>query len=400
MELVVRKTDLLRELQLFQGIVERKNTMPVLANVLLRAVDGTFELVATDLDVGLRSQCEVQSIGKPGTLTLPAKKLFEIVKALPETDIRIEHDRTQVRVAAERFESKLSTLPADDFPQLPDPGVRVASLRGDAIRQMIAKTMFAITGEDTRYYLNGALFVLRADSMSLVATDGHRLALITIDGDTGVQEEEKVLLPKKALNELSRLLAAGSGRDDKAADKPAGEPAEGQTDDSGGDEPAPDDKGQSLLFERAENHLFFTLGDRRLFCRMIDAQFPAYDRVIPKNNDKSVDFERDRLMAAIRRVALLSNERSRAVRFTMTPGRVDVTSNSPDLGEAKEELLVSYDGPEVQICFNAQYVSDFLTAVETDQVSLSFRDEMSQAVMKPVAPTGYDYTYVIMPMRV
>jgi DNA polymerase III subunit beta len=386
MELVVRKSDLLRELQLFQGIVERKNTMPVLANVLLRAEDGAAELVATDLDVGLRCRCAVQNVGKPGMLTLPAKKLFEIVKALPETDIRIEQDRTLVRVAAERFESKLSTLPAEDFPQLPEGGTPLATLRGEAIKQMIAKTMFAITGEDTRYYLNGALFVLRPESMSLVATDGHRLALITIEGETGVAAEEKILLPKKALNELSRLLAAGTGREEKV---------------EGGDEEAtPTGRGVPLTFERAENHLFFTLGDRRLFCRMIDAQFPAYDRVIPKNNDKSVEFERDRLMAAIRRVALLSNERSRAVRFTMAPGRVDVTSNSPDLGEAREELLVSYDGPEVQICFNAQYVSDFLTAVETDQVSLSFRDEMSQAVMKPVAPDGYDYTYVIMPMRV
>jgi DNA polymerase III subunit beta len=392
MELVVRKTDLLAELQLLQGIVERKNTMPVLANVLLTASDGQLELVATDLDVGLRSTCPVLNVGKPGTLTVPAKKFFEIVKALPETDIRIEQSKGLVKVAAERFESKLSTLPAEDFPQLPEGGSVVAQLPGEPIRQMIARTMFAITGEDTRYYLNGALFVLQPESMSLVATDGHRLALIQVQGATGVAAEDKVLLPKKALNELSRLLASGTGsRDEKSAgagsDAPEGE--------------APQvDPAVPLTFERAENHLFFTIGGRRLFCRMIDAQFPAYDRVIPKNNDKLVEFERDRLLAAVRRVALLSNERSRAVRLGLSSGKVEVTSNSPDVGEAREELAVPYDGPDLQICFNAQYVSDFLTAVDTDQVSLSFRDEMSQAVMKPVAAEGYDYTYVIMPMRV
>jgi len=387
MELVVRKADLLRELQLFQGIVERKNTMPVLANVLLRAADGQVEMVATDLDVGLRTQCAVQSIGKSGTLTLPAKKLFEIVKALPETDIRIEQDKGGVRVAAERFESKLSTLPADDFPQLPDAGASVATIAPEAMKQMAARTMFAITGEDTRYYLNGALFVLKPDSMSLVATDGHRLALVTIPGTTGVDGEEKVLLPKKALGELNRLLAVSGGRDEKADGDEAAETAAAPAD-------------TSLSFERGENHLFFTLGGRRLFSRMIDAQFPAYDRVIPKNNDKAVEFERDRLMAAIRRVALLSNERSRAIRFLMSDGKVEVTSNSPDLGEATEVLPVSYDGPSTQVCFNSQYVTDFLTAVETDQVRLSFRDEMSQAVMTPVGADGYEYTYVIMPMRI
>jgi DNA polymerase-3 subunit beta len=386
MELVVRKADLLRELQLFQGIVERKNTMPVLANVLLRADDGRVEMVATDLDVGLRTHCAVQSLAKPGTLTLPAKKLFEIVKALPETDIRIEQDKGGVRVAAERFESKLSTLPADDFPQVPEAGTVVASIAPEAMKQMAARTMFAITGEDTRYYLNGALFVLRPDSMSLVATDGHRLALVTIPGETGVEAEEKVLLPKKALGELTRLLGVTSSKDERTEED--GDKAEGGA------------KEAALEFERGENHLFFGVGDRRLFSRMIDAQFPAYDRVIPKNNDKTVEFERDRLMAAIRRVALLSNERSRAIRFVMSPDKVEVTSNSPDLGEATEELVVSYDGPSAQVCFNSQYVADFLNAVETDQVRLSFRDEMSQAVMTPVGAEGYEYTYVIMPMRI
>jgi DNA polymerase-3 subunit beta len=379
MELVVRKTDLLRELQLFQGIVERKNTIPILANVLMDAKDNEVRLLATDLEVGLRSRCDA-TVAKSGSLTLPAKKLYEIVKALPETDVRIEEDKGGVKVAAERFDSRMATLPREDFPSLPDvtSGAASISLERDALKQMIGKTQFAITGEDTRYFLNGAQFVLRGDVMRLVATDGHRLALVSVarDGGSissgdgagqGADEEMKVILPRKTLLELNRLLAEGDG---------------------------------PVKFEKGENHLFFEVGGRILISRAIDGQFPAYERVIPKNNDKAIEFEKDRLTSAVKRVALLSNERSRAVKFQIDNGQVEVASSSPEFGEAKEMLPVEYKGPALQICFNAQYVLDFLSAVETDNVSLEFKDEMSQAVMKPVGANGYDYTYVIMPMRI
>src|ERR1700716_419317 len=180
MELVVRKNDLLRELQLFQGIVERKNTIPILANVLMEAKGDQVSFLATDLEVGLRSKCAA-SVAKGGSLTLPAKKSFEIVKSLPETDIRIAEDKGGVKVAADRFDSRMQTLPREDFPTLPESsGTVSAALPRTALREMVSKTQFAITGEDTRYFLNGALFVLRSDSMSLVATDGHRLALVTV----------------------------------------------------------------------------------------------------------------------------------------------------------------------------------------------------------------------------
>jgi DNA polymerase III subunit beta len=374
MELVVRKTDLLRELQLFQGIVERKNTIPILANVLIEAAGDEVKLLATDLEVGLRSKCSA-SVAKGGSLTLPAKKLYEIVKALPETDVRIEEDRNGVKVAADRFDSRMQTLPREDFPTLPDStGTYNATLRRDVLRHMVSKTQFAITGEDTRYFLNGALFILRPDSMSLVSTDGHRLALITVarDGTAGkvkpqAEDEVRVILPRKTLLELGRLLAEGEG---------------------------------DIHYERGENHLFFVIGGRLLISRMIDGQFPAFERVIPKSNDKRVEFDRDRLTAAVKRVALLSNERSRAVKFTMDAGKVEIASSSPEFGEAKEVLMVDYTAAPVTICFNAQYVLDFLSVAETDTVSLEFKDEMSQAVMKPLNADGYDYTYVIMPMRV
>jgi DNA polymerase-3 subunit beta len=374
MELVVRKTDLLRELQLFQGIVERKNTIPILANVLLEANGTEVKMLATDLEVGLRSKCPA-TVSKSGSLTLPAKKLYEIVKALPETDVRIEEDKGGVKVAADRFDSRMQTLPREDFPTLPEAtGAVSATLPRDALRQMVSKTQFAITGEDTRYFLNGALFLLRPDAMGLVSTDGHRLAHITVPRDAskgkggkGSEEEQRVILPRKTLLELGRLMAEGDG---------------------------------DILYERGENHLFFTLGDRLLISRMIDGQFPAFERVIPKNNDKHVEFDRDRLTAAVKRVALLSNERSRAVKVQIDKGKVEIASSSPEFGEAKEILMVDYAAAPVTICFNAQYVLDFLGVVETDTVSLDFKDEMSQAVLKPVGADSYEYTYVIMPMRI
>ena len=370
MELVIQKSELLRELHLLQGIVERKNTIPILANVLMEAGDGEVKLLATDLEVGLRSRCTA-SVASAGTLTLPAKKLFEIVRALPETEIRIKSDAAGVKVTADRFESRMQTLPRDDFPTLPEAtGEGVASLESAALREMVSKTQFAITGEDTRYFLNGALFVLKPDGLTLVATDGHRLALVNVAREGGEGDgsaEVRAILPKKTLLELGRLLADGD---------------------------------DAVQYERGENHLFFDIGGRTLISRMIDGQFPAYERVIPRSNDKLIEFERDRLTSTLKRVALLSNERSRAVKFEISKGQVEITSSSPEIGEAQEVLPVDYNGETVEICFNAQYFLDFLAVVETDSVTLEFKDEMSQAVMRPLGAEGYDYTYVIMPMRI
>ncbi len=368
MELVVRKNDLLKELSLLQGIVERKNTIPILANVLIDASGAGVSLLATDLDVGLRSRCGA-NVAKPGTLTLPAKKLFEIVGALPDTDIRIEEDKggKSVTVAADRFESRMQTLPASEFPTPPqEAGEGEATLPAATLKRMITHTRFAITSEDTRYFLNGAQLVLRPDSMSMVATDGHRLAFISVHESPGKGARSEVLLPRKTLNEVARLAESG----------------------------------EAVEFSQGENHLFFRTGDRLLISRKIDANFPAYERVIPKSNDKRIEFDRDRLAAAVRRVRLLSNERSKAVKFVMGKDQVEITSSTPEVGEAREMLPVDYSDGTLQICFNADYVDNFLSVVETESVQLEFKDEMSQAVMKPVGAEGYEYTYVIMPMRV
>jgi DNA polymerase III subunit beta len=364
MELVVRKNDLLRELQFFQGIVERKNTIPILANVLIEADGNNVRLLATDLEVSLRSTCEA-SVAKGGVLTLPAKKLFEIVKALPDSEVTIQQDGTNVKVSAERFESRMATLPREDFPTLPEPKGEIVTIPRAALREMIDKTQFAITGEDTRYYLNGALLVIKDKQMTMVATDGHRLALVNVTRGESAQEK-RAIIPKKTLTELSRLLADGDG---------------------------------DVTYELGENHQFFDVGGRLLISRINEGQFPAYERVIPKGNDKKVEFERDRLTSAVKRVAILANDRSRAVKFEIGSGKVDISSSSPEFGDAHEQVAVEYAGPALQICFNERYVSEFLGVVKTDNVELELKDEVSQAVMRPISAEGYDYTYVIMPMR-
>jgi len=368
MELVARKTDLVRELQFFQQIVERKNTIPILANVLIDTDGNSIRLLATDIEVTLTSHCEA-AVDKPGAVTLPAKKLYEIVRSLPDGDVKLasSKDGNHITVSADSFESKMPTMPVGDFPTPPTSDMTSATTIASAsLRQLIAKTQFAITGEDTRYYLNGALFVVKADSMIMVATDGHRLALASAT-HAGTGDDIKAILPRKTLAELARLLA---------------------------------DSDRDVEYERGENHMFFRIGPRLLVSRMIDGQFPAYEKVIPKGNDKHIEFERDRLASAVKRVAILSNERSRALKFVIDQGKVDVTTSSPEFGEAHEPIAVDYTGGSMTICFNAQYVLDFLNVVDVETVALHVKDDVSQAVLTPVGADGYSYTYVIMPMRV
>lgn len=368
MEITVGKAELLRELQLFQGIVERKNTIPILANILVEAEDdgNTVAFTATDLEVGLRSRCPATAV-KGGALTLPAKKLFEIIRALPDTKVRLsESSGGAVHLEADRFNSRIQALPRDDFPALPEPpGKKAATLPGGALSEMVSKTQFAITGEDTRFFLNGALLILTSKTMDLVATDGHRLALASAPREA--DDDDRVILPRKTLWELARLL---------------------------GDDPG------DVTYERGDNHLFFDVGGRQLVSRMIDAQFPAYERVIPEGNDKKIEFERDRLTSAIRRVALLSSERSQAIKIQIDAGKVEITSSSPEVGEASEVIPVEYEDQATAISFNASYVLDFLSAVGTDSIALDFKDDVSQAVLTPVDSDGCAYTYVIMPMRI
>ena len=366
MEFSIRKSDLVRELQLVQGIVERKTSIPVLSNVLVEAKGAELKLSATDLDVSLRCGCAA-SVKREGAVTLAAKKLYEIARMLPESDVLVKQlPDSWVSIECERSSFKMAGLPREDYPALPEPkGKKGVELPAAALRDLIARTAFAITAEDARYYLAGALLVLDKDGAAMVATDGHRLSYAHRKAALKVSEAVRVLIPRKAIHEIARLL---------------------ETEDA-------------ATFQQVENHLVFVVGGRTLASKMIEGQFPAFEKVIALTGDKVVALERERLATAIRRVSLLSSERSRAVRLSLGPGKLDLAASSPDLGEARESLTADYQGATVEIGFNSQYLLDFLGVAGSESVSLELKDQESQGMFRPAGEGATDYRYVVMPMR-
>jgi DNA polymerase-3 subunit beta len=366
MEILVRRNDLAKELQLVQGIVERKNSIPILSNVLLEARGGEVRISATDLDVSLRCGCAAQ-VTKEGATTLGAKKLYEIVRSLPESDVHITVQADSwAKVEAERVVFKVAGLPREDFPTLPDAKAgRGVEIPAAALRALIQRTAFAITAEDARYYLAGALLVLDKDGVAMVATDGHRLSYAHQKVALKAAEAMRVLVPRKAINELGRLL---EGED-------------------------------AATFQQVENHLVFSVSGRTLASKTIEAQFPAFEKVIAVTGDKSVNLGREGLATAIRRVSLLSSERSRAIRLGLAKGRVELLASSPEQGEAHESLLCDYAGAEIEIGFNAQYLLDFLGVAGGDNVRMELKDADSQGILRPAEAGETDYRYVVMPMR-
>lgn len=370
MEFTAKKDELLKELSLIQGIVERKNTIPVLANVLMEASGSEVRLAATDLDVGLRCKFPAE-VRETGSLTLSAKKLFEIVRAVSEQDIEIkELENFWAAITAGRSYFKMVGLAKDEFPSLAEPPVQpLCRLPGSALRAMIHKTSFAITADDNRYFLNGAKLELLPDELRMVATDGHRLAFVSVERPGGAGEKASVIVPKKTLLELIKMI--------------------------GDDE-------QEIEFAEGDNHLFFRLGDRLLVSKRVEDQFPAYEKVIPRENERVVGVDREPLAGAIRRVSLLANERSRAVKLSIQPSSMEVSSQNPELGEARESVEVDYEGEPLQVGFNGQYLLDFLNAAETDKIRLELKDDSSQGLLRPGDGAGAersDYRYVVMPMR-
>jgi DNA polymerase-3 subunit beta len=370
MEILVRRNDLVKELQLVQGIVERKNSIPILSNVLAEARGGELRISATDLDVSLRCGCPAQVV-EDGAVTLGAKKLYEIVRALPESDVslKVEED-AWTRIRCERVQYKMAGLPREDFPTLPDGrGGRVVELPAGLVRGLVQRTSFAITAEDARYYLAGALLVLEKEAIAMVATDGHRLAYARRSASVKIADPLRVLVPRKAITELARL-----------------------TEEVGAEE--------TVTFQQGESHLVFNVAGRTLASKMVEAQFPAYEKVVGVSGDKKVTVAREALQTAVRRVSLLSSERGRAVRLGLDDGRLEVSASSPELGEARESLPVEYTGTPAEIGFNAQYILDFLGVVGTEQIGLEVKDAESQGLLQPVGEgDDAEYRYVVMPMR-
>jgi len=370
MEFTVRKFDLLQELTLIQGVVERKTTIPILANVLVKAEGGELRIAATDLEIGLKSVC-VSKTTVPGTITLPAKRLYEIVRALPDKEIKFKKGEANwiaVTCGSSRF--RIAGLPQEDFPALAEPKSKVANIPADILAKLITRTIFAISTEDSKYTLSGALLLLKPGSITMVATDGHRLAHIEkSEALEDVSEEIKVLVPKKAMSELVRVISETADTD-------------------------------RIGFSRDDNHLFFDMGKRLLMSRMLTGQFPNYEAVLPRNNDRIVTLNREEVTSAIKRAAILSDERSRTVKLALSNGSVEITASHSDLGEAHETIEVEYDKEDLQVGFNYQYLLDFLTTADEPEVSFEFKDSESAAQLRTQPPSEYNYRYVVMPMRI
>jgi DNA polymerase-3 subunit beta len=370
MEFSVRKFDLLQELSLTQGVVERKTTIPILGNLLFEVQGNRLTLTATDLELSIRTSCEVK-VKKEGAGTIPAKKLLELVRLLPEGEIRFKLlENHWVQITADRKTYKMVGMSKENFPQIPEFPHPLVKIPAKILSSLIAKTVFAISSEDSRYTLNGALLQLKPDSITMVATDGHRLALAESDHKfEGLTREVRPLVPKKALAEVQRLATE------------AGEDSE-------------------IEFALDDSHLFFRAGERLLISRMLTGQFPNYEAVLPRENNKQVVIERGELNDAVRRVAQLADQRSHAVKFAVAKEGIEISASSPEYGEAKEMLEKEYKGEPMAIGFNAQYMLDFLGAAAEGPISLELKDEQSAGQMRPLADEAYRYRYVIMPMRI
>ncbi|PAV26884.1 DNA polymerase III subunit beta [Tamilnaduibacter salinus] len=366
MKLTISRESLLAPLQSITGVVERKQTMPVLSNVLLVADDNSLTLTGTNMEVELVGRIQPVHVDQPGRITVPARKLSDICRALGEEapiELALEGDRLHLRSGASHF--TLSTLPAEHFPNVEEDAesFRLEIPQKD-VRHMLEATGFAMAQQDVRYYLNGLLLEVSPDNLRAVATDGHRLALSGLDMATGIEEPRQLIVPRKGVMELVRLL------DD--VETPA-----------------------TLVF--GDNHLRVTAGAYTFTSKLIEGRFPDYNRVIPRGGDKQMVADRATLKNTLQRAGILSHENIRGVRLNLTPGQLQIFANNPDQEQAEDALSVDYDGEELQIGFNVGYLVDVLNAVDEDQVLMTLSDANSSALMQ--AQHDEKSLYVVMPMR-
>jgi DNA polymerase-3 subunit beta len=352
--------------------VQAKTTIPILSNYLFEASGDRLSLTATDLDLSLRTSCKVKIV-QEGSCTVPARKLFEYVKLLRDADITIKLlENYWISIRCGRSHTKMAGLARSTFPGLPAfPTSSMVKIPVSVLRTLIEKTGFAVANEESRYTLNGALMVLKPESITMVATDGHRLSHIECGGTKfeGVFGEMKTLVSKKAMDELERLLVS------------------------------PDT--EEVEFAKDDSNLYFRLGTRLLTARQLSGQFPNYEAVLPKENSKVVAVRGDELAAAIARVAQFADERSRAVRLRLESGELKLSATLQDTGESSEDSIeTDYDGDVLAIGFNAQYLLDFLKAVGGGEVKLEFKDAQSAGQMRPAEGAEYKYRYIVMPMRI
>jgi DNA polymerase-3 subunit beta len=367
MNLTISKEQIINGLQAVQNVVSTRTTLPILSNVLLRAEGDKLELTATDLDVTIACSVEAK-VKKPGASTVPVKRLFGIVRELSNSEIDLEvDDKHACAIRSGPSFYKINGLSADEFPPMPKfKEDKKIVLPQETVRGMVKKTSFAISTDESRYVLNGIFISLKDHKMTMVATDGRRLALVDEEVDISEKNHGEFILPAKTVNELNRLLQ---------------------------------DKGE-LELRYAENQASFTLKDEKgssilIVSKLIEGNYPNYRQVIPAETKERVPLVREEFLHALRRAEIMTSEKSNSVKLSFGKNKLEITANSPEVGEAKESLAVNYKGPEMAIAFNPKYMIDPLNALPNDEVFLELIDELSPGVLKINGP----FLYVVMPMR-
>ncbi|MGD0498817.1 MAG: DNA polymerase III subunit beta [Bryobacteraceae bacterium] len=369
MEFTVSRSDLVGELSLLQGVVEKKTTIPILSNVLLEATGEQVVLTATDLELGIRCSCPAR-VKKEGSGTIPARKLLDYVRLLPEGDVNMKFlENHWASITCGRSRTRIAGMSRESFPELPQLPEPIAEIPVKMLSSMIARTVFAISSEESRFTLNGALLLMHAESLTMVATDGHRLAFVRSALTGEAQQPFRALIPRKAMMELVRL-SDGADADARA------------------------------VFAGDDNHLFFQFGQRLLITRKLTGNFPDYERVLPKDHTLTARLRCTEIRAAIERVAQFADERSRAIRVQFTTGEARVFSSSVETGDSEESVPGEYQGPDLEIGFNAQYLLDFLRVIPQEHMIFELKDSKSAGEMRPDGGEPEQYRYVVMPMRI
>ncbi|WP_339489143.1 DNA polymerase III subunit beta [Pseudomonas sp. EL_65y_Pfl2_R95] len=366
MHFTIQREALLKPLQLVAGVVERRQTLPVLSNVLLVVEGQQLSLTGTDLEVELVGRVTLEDAAEPGEITVPARKLMDICKSLPSDtmiDIRVDEQKLLVKAGRSRF--SLSTLPANDFPTVEEgPGSLTFDLVQSKLRRLIERTSFAMAQQDVRYYLNGMLLEVQTGILRAVATDGHRLAMCSMQAEIENVERHQVIVPRKGILELARLLTEQDG---------------------------------IVSIVLGQHHIRATTGEFTFTSKLVDGKFPDYERVLPRGGDKIVVADRQGLREAFSRTAILSNEKYRGIRLQLAAGLLKIQANNPEQEEAEEETAVEYEGSALEIGFNVSYLLDVLGVMTTDQVRLILSDSNSSALVQEA--DNDDSAYVVMPMR-
>ncbi len=366
MEFTINRDDFLKVLQRVQGVVSIKGPMPILANVLIEADESGITVYATNLDMGLKGSYGA-NVASTGSVTVQAKKLHDIVRELPSSDIHLKvDDDGRCRIASGKSKFNLATIDPEEFPSFPEHDEsKLIGLEGEMLGDMIRKTSYAISQDETRLTLNGAFFEVSPTNIRLVATDGHRLAFVEREGAFGVGEPTTFIVARKAIQELTKIISEIDG---------------------------------DLKFLKQDNHVIFVKGSLRLSIRLIDGAYPNYEQVIPKSSDKTARLSANEFSHALRRVATLADEKSHMIRLTFSEKSLTLVSEGGELGEAKDEIPIDFEGDEISIGLNAQYLLDVLGILGGDEVVVNMQDQLRPVMAK--TPEDPGLLCIIMPMRI